>query len=124
MIAYYAWEIATFDDKKILNEKSPIKLGEKIPDDEAGFVGWDELEYLCLKQNWFWIEKKRKGRVFRDPVEIFAKEWREPDFSVHHEILYFEVNPSIMDILNYPDIEKAAQYLGEHGINIMEVIKK
>lgn len=125
MIAYYAWETATFDDKIMLNEKSSIELGEKIPDDIAEFVDWDELWKLCRKQkqNWFRVEKKRKGRVFRDPIDILVKEWRKPDFSVYHEILYFEANPSIMDILNYPDIEKAAQYLKERGINIMEDLR-
>lgn len=123
MIAYYAWEIATFDDKVMLNEKSSIKLGEKMPDDMTESVGWDGLWELCCKQRWFQVEKKRKGRVFCDPVEILVKEWRKPDFSVYHEILYFEANPSIMDILNYPDIEKATQYLKERGINIMEGLK-
>lgn len=123
MIAYYAWEIATFDDKVMFNEKSSIKLGEKMPDDMTESVGWDGLWELCCKQRWFQVEKKRKGRVFRDPVEILVKEWRKPDFSVYHEILYFEANPSIMDILNYPDIEKATQYLKERGINIMEGLK-
>lgn len=123
MIAYYKYETAVFEDRFILNEKGQIELGEEIPNDEAEFVHWDELWKLCRKQTWFQVEKKRKGLVFRDPVEILVKEWRKPDFSVYHEILYFEANPSIMDILNYPDIEKATQYLKERGINIMEGLK-
>lgn len=123
MIAYYKYETAVFEDKFILNEKGQIELGEEIPDDEAEFVGWDDLWKLCHKQKWFRVEKKRKGRVLCDPVDILVKEWRKPEFSVYHEILYLKANPSIMDILNYPDIEKAAQYLKERGINIMEGLK-
>lgn len=124
MIAYYAWEIATFDDKVVFNEKSSIKLEEEMPDDISEFVSWDDLWKLCYKQKWFRVEKKRKGRVLCDPVDTLVKEWRNPDFSIYHEILHFEANPSIMDILNYPNIELAAQYLRERGINIMEAIKK
>lgn len=123
MIAYYKYETAAFEDRFILNEKGRIKLGEKIPDDVAEFVDWDGLQNLCHKQVWFRVEKERKGRVFRDPVSILVKEWRNPDFSIYHEISYHKANPSIMDILNYPNIELAAQYLRERGINIMESLK-
>ena len=123
MIAYYKYETAAFEDRFILNEKGRIKLGEKIPDDVAEFVDWDGLQNLCHKQVWFRVEKERKGRVFRDPVSILVKEWRNPDFSIYYEISYHKANPSIMDILNYPNIELAAQYLRERGINIMEGLK-
>lgn len=123
MIAYYKYETAVFEDSFIINEKGQIELGEEIPDDEIEFAGWDKLWDICHKQRWFRVEKKHKGRVFRDPMTIFVKEWRDPDFSIYHEISYHEANPSIMDILNYPDIEKATQYLKERGINIMEGLK-
>lgn len=123
LVAYYKYETAVFEDRFIINEKGRIKLGEKIPDDVTEFVDWDGLQNLCHKQVWFRVEKERKGRVFRDPVSILVKEWRNPDFSIYHEISYYKANPSIMDILNYPNIELAAQYLRERGINIMEGLK-
>lgn len=123
MIAYYKYETAVFEDRFIINEKGRIELGEEIPDDETEFAGWDKLENICRKQVWFRVEKERKGRVFRDPVDILVKEWRNPNFSIYHEVSYHEANPSIMDILNYPNIEKAAQYLKERGINITGGLK-
>lgn len=120
MIAYYKWEKAIFDDKIILDEIGRLELGEEVPNNKAEFISWDELENFCRKLQWFRVEKTRKGRVFCNPIEILVKEWREPNFSIYHEISYCEGKPTIMDILNYPDIEKAAQYLREHEINIME----
>lgn len=45
MIAYYAWEIVTFDDNVMLNEKSSIKLGEKMPDDMTDTISMIKVKY-------------------------------------------------------------------------------
>lgn len=123
MKAYYKREIATFRDATILDEQGQIELWEETPNDIVEYVGWDGIEDICRKQKWFRVERKRKGLVFRTPMEKLEKQWRNPNFSIYHEIIYYEANPSIMDILNYPNIEKAAQYLKERGINIMESLK-
>lgn len=126
LVAYYEIERVFNDDYDIWEEKKPFRIAEEVPKDHVVTYDWDFLEWFCAHSNqrWYHVEKRRKGRVFCDPMKALEKEWRNPNFTVINGHSYIATNPSIMDILNYPNIELAAQYLREHGINIMEAIKK
>lgn len=125
LVAYYEIEKVYNDDYDIWEGKWPFRIAEKVPENCVTTVGWNFLEYFCSlpNQRWYHTEKRRKGRVFCDPMRALEKEWCKPNFTVMHSHTYIAADPSIMDILNYPDIEKAAQYLKERGINIMEGLK-
>lgn len=125
LIAYYEIEKVYNKDYDIWEEKKPLRIAEAVPEDFISTMNWDTLEYFCNspRQNWYHIAIRRKGRVLCDPVSTLEKEWRKPNFTVMHTFTYLMADPSIMDILNYPNIELAAQYLRERGINIMEGLK-
>lgn len=126
LIAYYEIERVYNDDYDIWEEKWPFRIAEEMPENLVTAVGWNFLEYFCSlpNQRWYHVEKRRKGRVFCDPMRALEKEWVKPGFMIMHSHTYMAADPSIMDILNYPNIELAAQYLRERGINIMEAVKK
>lgn len=126
LVAYYKIEKIYNDDYSFWEEKLPFRIAEEMPKSHVTTVSWDFLEQFSnsFKQNWFHIEKRRKGRVFCDPIRVLEKEWCKPDFTMKRSHAYMAADPSIMDILNYPNIELAAQYLRERGINIMDSIKK
>lgn len=126
LIAYYEIEKVYNNDYNIWEKKYPFRITEEIPKNYAATESWDFLEYACSlpNQNWFHVEKRRKGRVFYDLVRVLEKEWRKPNLAITHSRTYIATDPSIIDILNYPNIELAAQYLRERGINIMDSIKK
>lgn len=125
LVAYYKIEKVYNDDYNIWEKKYPFCIAEEIPQNCITTESWDFLEYACSlpNQNWFRVEKRHKGRVFCDIVRVLEKERRKPNLAITHSCIYYVADPSIMDILNYPDIELAAQYLRERGINIMEGLK-
>lgn len=125
LVAYYEIEHVYNDDYNIWKEKYPFCIAEEMPKNCITTESWDFLEYACSlpNQRWFRVEKRRKGRVFCDIMKVLEKEWCKPNLAIMHSHTYYAVDPSIMDILNYPNIELAAQYLRERGINIMESLK-
>lgn len=125
LIAYYEIEHVYNDDYDIWKKTYPFRIAEKIPKNCVATESWDFLEYACSlpNQRWYHTEKRRKGRVFCDPMKALEKEWCKPNFAITHSRTYYAADPSIMDILNYPNIELAVQYLRERGINIMEGLK-
>ena len=125
LVAYYEIEKVYNDDYNIWEKKYPFRIAEEIPKNCVTTESWDFLEYACSlpNQNWFRVEKRGKSRVFCDIVRVLEKERRKPNFAITHSCTYYAADPSIMDILNYPNIELAAQYLRERGINIMEGLK-
>ena len=125
LVAYYEIEHVYNDDYDIWKETYPFRIAEEIPKNCVTTESWDFLEYACSlpNQNWFRVEKRGKSRVFCDIVRVLEKERRKPNLAITHSYTYYAVDPSIMDILNYPNIELAAQYLRERGINIMESLK-
>lgn len=125
LVAYYEIEKVYNDDYDIWEEKYPFRIAEEMPKNCITTESWDFLEYACSlpNQRWFRVEKRRKGRVFCDIMKVLEKEWCKPNLAIMHSRIYYAVDPSIMDILNYPNIELAAQYLRERGINIMESLK-
>lgn len=60
------------------------------------------------------IFKIIKNKNYRD-----IKEWKEKELNIKIEYIFKEDNyKSLEDILKWPDIEKATQYLKEKGINL------
>lgn len=125
LVAYYEIEKVYNDDYNIWEKKYPFRIAEEIPKNCIATESWDFLEYACSLPNqyWFRVGKRHKGRVFCDPMKVLEKEWRKPNLTITHSRTYYTADPSIMDILNYPNIELAAQYLRERGINITEGLK-
>ena len=125
LVAYYEIEKVYNDDYNIWEKKHPFRIAEEIPKNCITTESWDFLEYVCSLPNqyWFRVGKRHKGRVFCDPMKVLEKEWRKPNLAITHSRTYYVADPSIMDILNYPNVELAAQYLRERGINIMEGLK-
>lgn len=90
-------------------------------------ITWENVEEISKKYMFtsgFWVEKKKKGRVIyiKDYSVLGYSnkicEWKTPIFNLIYEITFEKINPSIEKILQYPDGEKAIQYLVERGLSI------
>lgn len=67
---------------------------------------------------------RKKGRIFSygdkfvDSEYFSTKEWEEP-LNIQIEYDFSHINPSIKEIMEYPDGEQAIQYLVERGLSIV-----
>lgn len=67
---------------------------------------------------------RKKGKIFSygdrfvDSDYFSAKEWEE-SLNIQIEYDFLPVNPSIEEIMKYPDGEQAIQYLVERGLSIV-----
>lgn len=120
MVGYYTRITITYKDKEIIESFRPaLYLDEKMPKDIIKTLDWDDLEKLgyCSYTIWHW-RKKRILQSFDDKRETLAKEWETPHIEAIYTKEFIPTKPSISDILNYPDIDKAVRFLREYGIEL------
>lgn len=106
------------------------KICESHPNENIIKVNWDnaEEEILKIKNVYpilpFEIIKKRKGLqlFFHDYLFKNVKQWKE-DLDVEIKTSWREYKPSLKEIMNFKDSDKAIQYLVERGFNQSSLMK-
>ena len=104
------------------------KICENHPDTDVIHINWDnaeeEIQKLCI---WlpFGITKKRKGLklFFWDDLFTNVKQWKE-DLNIEIKTTWREYKPTIKEIMNFKDSDKAIQYLVERGLNTSSLMKE
>lgn len=117
MVSYYTRVTITYKDEEII-ERYPraLYLNEEIPKDIVKTLDWDDLEELGYCSYSVWHKKRILQRAGRG--KTLAKEWKTPHIETIYTKEFIPTTPSISDILNYPDIDKAVQFLRERGIEL------
>jgi hypothetical protein len=97
------------------------KICENHPNTDIIKVNWDNAEEEIQKLDiWlpFGITKKRKGLqlFFHDYLFKNVKQWKE-DLDIEIKTSWREYKPSLKEIMNFKDSDKAIQYLVERGFN-------
>lgn len=113
---------------------SPIQVilyGRKISDTpletEIININWDNAEEEINKlDSWsipFGITKTRKGlKIFWWDELTNIKQWKT-DLNMKIETVWQEYKPSLKEIIDFPDSDKAIQYLVERGLNMSSLLK-
>lgn len=125
LIAYYDIEKVYNSNYNFWEIRWPFHIAEEMPENFSRLVSWDFLERNCrYPQCSYHVEERRKGRILCNSAQILETEWAKPDLTVVYERSFVLADPSIIDLLNYYDINKAAEYLKERGIDITEGVNK
>ena len=102
-------------------------ISESPPETENIKMNWNNIEYEKNQIDiWlpFGITKTRRGLklFFWDDLFINVKQWRE-DLNVEIKTTWKEYNPTIKEIMNFRDSDKAIQYLVERGLEMSSLMK-
>ena len=92
----------------------------QFPESKIIKLNWDNVLDFIKEQNGlpFEIRKTRKGlKLYFCGCPEIVKQWKK-DLNMAIKITYEEYTPSIKEIINYYDGDKAIQYLVERGLNI------
>ena len=101
----------------------PNTISENIPITKDIDITWNNAEEEVNKlDSWsvpFGITKTKKGlKIFYwDDLFNNVKQWKE-DLNMSIETVWIEYKPSLKEIINFPDSDKAIQYLVERGLNM------
>lgn len=103
------------------------KISESHPGTDVIKINWDNAEEeihklgLCLP---FGITKRRKGLklFFWNDLFTSVKQWKE-DLDIEIKTSWREYKPTIKEIMDFKDSDKAIQYLVERGLNASSLIK-
>lgn len=100
------------------------------PQNETIQITWDDLEQIHKKYGiyvGFNVWTRKKGRIisffegsiiFKKEYEKDLKEWKEKDLDLQFKVSVKEYTPSIQEVLDWHDGEKAIQYLKERGLSV------
>ena len=117
-----------------INDFKPIQLvlyGRKISEipleTEIININWNNAEEEINKfDTWsipFGITKTRKGlKIFWWDELTNIKQWKT-DLNMKIETTWQEYKPSLKEIIDFPDSDKAIQYLVERGLNMSSLLK-
>lgn len=125
---YRSYATTYHHGKKIGTISSKMLTDEKV-EPETYNVTWDNIEEIYQKLgleckfNIWNFKKGRRVSFFIDNIiprkhERDIKEWKEKNLDITIEITYSEWNPTIAEVLNWHDTEKAITYLNEKGLKI------
>lgn len=123
MKAFHGWVHMYYNNELVDITLKGFRLDDEIPKNKEVHGSWDLLEEYFNKgyTSGISLEKNRKGfRRFarwEDCLPI-ANEKKQKDINISFCFKYEEVHPSIQDILNYHDGEKAIKYLTERGLTV------
>lgn len=103
-----------------------LVLTSETPKSYKEDITWENLDEYFRKGrlpfSTYYDRKKGKifsyGDKFVDNDYFSIKEWEEP-LNIQIEYDFVPVNPSIKEIMEYPDGEQAIQYLVERGLSIV-----
>ena len=97
-------------------------IADEVMEDEIIPISWDNVEEVYFQYGIilpFTLCRKDKGLVvyyFDDG--LFGKKvksWKTADLDLELRVVYDQYTPSINEVLNWHDGEKASQYLKEKG---------
>ena len=116
-ITYYKGREVGQSTARILCEEFKVENFRKKVTWENLSDTWEELGCCCNFSIW---NMKRGRQLSFDNTWPWQepKEWKHADPRVEIECRWSERQVSIQDILEWPDSEKAMQYLNERKINI------
>nr|WP_297936931.1 hypothetical protein [uncultured Lachnoclostridium sp.] len=102
-------------------------ISENPPETENIKMNWNNIEYERNQIDiWlpFGITKTRRGLklFFWDDLFTNVKQWKE-DLNVEIKTTWTEYKPTIKDIINFRDSDKAIQYLVERGLSMSPLMK-
>ena len=123
MKAFYRFITIFYNGEFLCNRRTNFQLAEEIPKKSEKHGSWDLLEWAhhnCLTDD-IALETNQKGLRRFGHSESFlpvATEKKNPEIDIVIVNEYDEAHPSIQDILNYRDGEKAIQYLKERGLAV------
>ncbi len=101
------------------------EISEIIPDTPSIEADWDNILNiyekigLCLP---YGLRKTRKGLKFYYYDYFSIKQWKE-ELNIEIKTTWTECKPTINELLNFYDGDKAIQYLVERGLNASSLIK-
>ena len=98
------------------------KISESPPETEIININWRNAETEINKLNvWlpFRIAKTRRGLklFFWDDLFMNVKQWRD-DLNMEIKTIWTEYKPTIKEIIDFRDSDKAIQYLVERGLDM------
>lgn len=123
MKAFYGWVYTYYNNKLIDITSKDFRLDDEIPKDKEVHGSWDLLEEYFNKgyTHGISLEKNKKGfrrfAKWEDCLPI-ANEKKQKDIDISFSFKYEENHPSIQQILEYPNGEKAIKYLKERGLTV------
>lgn len=123
MKAFYGWARIYYNNKCLDIVPLDLRLDDEIPRNHEVGGSWDLLEEYFNKGCTYniTVEKNRKGfRRFAcwDDCFPIAFEKKQKNIDISFHFVYEEAHPSIQDILNYHDGEKAIKYLTERDLTV------
>lgn len=105
------------------------KICENHPNTDVIKINWENIEKEIYKFDpWFifpfGITKRRKGLqlFFWDDMFTNIKQWKD-DLNIEIKTTWTEYKPTINELLNFYDGDKAIQYLVERGLNTNSLMK-
>lgn len=134
MLKFYRCYYETFNKGHLVGTHSGRALAEENerPEEETINFTWENLQSLYSKYGIltsFSLWNMKKGRlisfftdslIFVKPWEKDIKEWKEKELDLKLQISVKEYTPSIQEVLEWYDSEKAIQYLKERGLSVQE----
>lgn len=134
MLKFYRTYFHTYNKGHLIGTHSGKTLAneDEKPKEETIEFTWENLQSLYSKYGIltsFSLWNFKKGRIisfftdsliFVKPWEKDIKEWKEKELDLTLQISVEEYMPSIQEVLNWYDSEKAIQYLKERGLSVKE----
>ena len=123
MKAFYRFITIFYNGEYLCDRRTNLQLADKIPEKSEQHGSWDLLEWAHhnnLTRD-IAVETNRKGsRRFGhyDDFIPIATEKKNPEIDIVIVNEYDEAHPSIQQILEYHDGEKAIKYLTERGLTV------
>lgn len=132
MLKFYRMYYETFNKGHLVGThcgKILVDENERPKDEIIDFT-WDNLQdwyskYGILVSFGLWNSKKGRrisfftdSLIFVKPWEKDIKEWKEKELDLKVHISTEEYTPSIQEVLECYDSEKAIQYLKERGLSV------
>lgn len=103
------------------------KICENHPNTDVIKINWNNVEQEIYKIGLhlpFGITKRRKGLqlFFWDDLFTNVKQWKE-ELNIEIKTTWTEYKPTINELLNFRDGDKAIQYLVERRLNTNSLMK-
>ena len=127
MLKYYKPRTEVFINKirPFLIKLYKDEISEIIPDTPSIKADWDNILNIYEKIGLYLpygLRKTRKGLNFYYHDYFSIKQWKE-ELNIEIKTTWIEYKPTINELLNFDDGDKAIQYLVERGINASQLIK-
>lgn len=127
MLKYYKPRTEVFINKirPFLIKLYKDEISEIIPDTPSIKADWDNIFNIYEKIGLYLpygLRKTRKWLKFYYHGYFSIKQWKE-ELNIEIKTTWIEYKPTINELLNFDDGDKAIQYLVERGLNASPLIK-